>query len=101
MDNTPTPSAERDAETDAVWALQVRRRQAALVRDQLERMFVTLKNMNLTGVNDTNFRDKIFKAKESIKVAMSDFIIDDDYWQKKVTEEALKEESVDTEEKKD
>ena len=64
--------------------LTIGRTRAALVRTQLLRAYEELENIRFDFVSDTAFREKVVVSKKGIEQALCDFLLDDQYWSRRL-----------------
>ena len=77
------------------------RARANVVRSQITRAYEILENVRLDYLGDTAFRDDLVMAKRGLESMLSDFLLYDPYWERKIKEHRGKTpEQFDKEEKK-
>lgn len=64
--------------------LRISRTRGGLVRNQILRAYEILENIRFDHISDTAFREKIVRAKQSLESAIGDFLLDDNYWNRKI-----------------
>lgn len=60
--------------------LAISRMRAIVLRNQITDAYTILENIRFDHLGDTAFRDKITVAKKGLESAISDFLLDDNYW---------------------
>ena len=63
---------------------------ASVLRKQITEAYEILENIRFDYLGDSMFRDTIVRAKRGLEGAMSDFLLSDSYWEKRVAEHRKK-----------
>lgn len=66
--------------------LSISRMRASVLRKQITEAYEIIENIRFDHLGDTAFRDKITSTKKGLESAISDFLLDDNYWQKRKEE---------------
>lgn len=69
--------------------LQIGRARGAVVKKQVVDAYEILDRIRFDYISDTAFRDKIVSAKKGLERALGDFLLDDNYWERKYKEHNL------------
>jgi hypothetical protein len=65
---------------------RISRARANVLRKQITEAYEILENIRFDYLGDTMFRDYIVKAKRELEGALSDFLLDDTHWSKRIDE---------------
>lgn len=66
--------------------LLISRARANVVKSQIVKAYEGLENIRFDFVSDTDFRDKIVRAKRNLETALNDFLLRDEYWEERISE---------------
>jgi len=66
--------------------LKIKKMRAAVLKNQIARAYEIIENIRFDFLGDTMFRDYFTVAKRQLEGAMSDFLLSDAYWEKKIDE---------------
>jgi len=66
--------------------LKIARMRAGVLKNQIARAYEIIENIRFDFLGDTMFRDYFVSAKRSLEGAMSDHLLSDVYWEKKIKE---------------
>lgn len=84
----PMEMTEEEKEEREYWReyrrLKQARARALVVRNQTAEAYSILENIRFDFLGDTAFRDQYTKAKKGLESAISDFLLDDSYWKKRI-----------------
>ena len=64
--------------------LRIARTRALVLRNQISNAYEILENIRFDFLGDTAFRDKIVRAKMNLESAISDYLLDDNYWSERI-----------------
>lgn len=86
----PKPLSKRETlerEYKTVWRnLRISKTRASVLRKQITESYLILENIRFDFLGDTTFRDYFTRAKKELEGAMSDFLLSDSYWEKRIRE---------------
>ena len=66
--------------------LNISRMRANVLKKQIVSAYEILENIRFDYLSDTMFRDYITEAKKQLEGAISDFLLSDTYWKKRIKE---------------
>ncbi len=66
--------------------LKIARMRAGVLKNQIARAYEIIENIRFDFLGDTMFRDYFVGAKRNLEGAMSDFLLSDAYWEKRIGE---------------
>ena len=66
--------------------LKIAKARCFLLKSQIIQAYETLEGIRFDFLSDTMFRGYIVNAKRELEAAMSDFLLSDSYWEKKIEE---------------
>jgi len=66
--------------------LKIAKMRASVLKNQIARAYEIIENIRFDFLSDTMFRDYFVKAKRELEGAMSDFLLSDSYWEKRIVE---------------
>lgn len=66
--------------------LKIAKMRASVLKNQIARAYEIIENIRFDYLGDTMFRDYFVEAKRQLEGAMSDFLLSDSYWEKRIKE---------------
>ena len=66
--------------------LKIAKMRAGVLKNQISRAYEIIENIRFDFLSDTMFRDYFVGAKRELEGAMSDFLLSDSYWEKRIGE---------------
>ena len=66
--------------------LKIAKMRAGVLKNQIARAYEIIENIRFDFLGDTMFRDYFVEAKRELEGAMSDFLLSDSYWEKRIGE---------------
>ena len=66
--------------------LKIAKMRAGVLKNQIARAYEIIENIRFDFLGDTMFRDYFTGAKRELEGAMSDFLLSDAYWEKRIAE---------------
>lgn len=66
--------------------LKIKKMRAGILKMQIARAYEIIENIRFDFLSDTMFRDYFVKAKRGLEGAVSDFLLSDSYWEKRIKE---------------
>jgi len=66
--------------------LKIARMRAGVLKNQIARAYEIIENIRFDFLGDTMFRDYFTEAKRNLEGAMSDYLLSDVYWEKRIKE---------------
>ena len=66
--------------------LKIARTRAGVLRKRITDAYEILENIRFDFLGDTMFREYIVRAKKELESAISDFLLSDTYWEKRIKE---------------
>ena len=64
--------------------INIAKTRASVLRKQITEAYEIIENIRFDYLGDTAFRDNIVRAKRGLEGAMSDFLLSDSYWEKRL-----------------
>lgn len=66
--------------------LKIAKMRAGILKNQIARAYEIIESIRFDFLGDTMFRDYFVRAKRELEGAMSDFLLSDAYWEKRIGE---------------
>ena len=66
--------------------LKIAKCRANVLKNQIARAYEIIENIRFDYLGDTMFRDYFVRAKRELEGAMSDYLLSDSYWEKRIRE---------------
>lgn len=64
--------------------LKIAKMRASVLKNQIARAYEIIENIRFDFLGDTMFRDYFVRTKRELEGAMSDFLLSDSYWEKRI-----------------
>jgi len=66
--------------------LKIKKMRASVLKKQITHAYEIIENVRFDFLSDTMFRDYFTRIKRNLEGAMSDYLLSDAYWEKKIKE---------------